>query len=76
MIAIYIDAGNDNNGNPKRGWIITDDDANFIDFVDEGYEGNSALASRGYGNISATQRIEVKPSVYRDARRQASRQHK
>jgi hypothetical protein len=30
-IAIHINAGNDRNGNPKRGWIIANSDGEFID---------------------------------------------
>ena len=71
MLAIYIDADNDRNGNPRRGWIITDSAGNFVAFIDEGYDGKSALANLGYGNISSTPRIEVKPSVYKDAYRQS-----
>jgi hypothetical protein len=70
-LAIYIDAGHSVSGNPKRGWIIADDDGAFINFVDEGYEGVSALASAGYGNLPRTSRIDVKPSTYRDAYRQS-----
>jgi hypothetical protein len=71
MLAIYIDAGHSTSGNPRRGWIIADDQGNFISFVDEGYEGRSALDRGGYRNLAATPRIEVKPSVYRDAYRQS-----
>ena len=67
MLAIYIDAGHDRNSNPKRGWIIADQDGAFTDFIDEGYEGKASLARGGYGNVPSTQRIEVAKSVYRDA---------
>jgi len=67
MLAIYIDAGRDRNGNPKRGWIIADQDGAFTDFIDEGYEGKSSLARGGYGNVPSTQKIEVAKSVYNDA---------
>jgi hypothetical protein len=71
MLAIYIDAGNNSNGNPRRGWIITNQDGEFTAFVDEGYEGKAALASSGYGNATSTPRLDVQPSVYRDAYRQS-----
>lgn len=70
MLAIYIDAGNDRNGNPKRGWIIAEDDGQFKDFVDEGYGGIGNLRAQ-YGNIASTQRIEVAKSVYRDVHHHA-----
>jgi hypothetical protein len=66
MLAIYIDAGNDRNGNPKRGWIITDRDGAFTGFVDEGY-GGIGILHQLYGQIPSTQRIEVTKSVYNDA---------
>jgi hypothetical protein len=71
-LAIYINAGNSTSGNPKRGWLIADDNGAFINFVDEGYEGVGALASAGYANLPRTPRIDVTPSTYRDACRQAS----
>lgn len=67
MLAIYIDAGRDRNGNAKRGWLITDQDGAFTDFIDEGSMGRAALTHGGYGNVPSTQRIEVAKSVYRDA---------
>ncbi len=70
MIAIYVNAGNDSNGNPRRGWIIADPSGNFVDFVDHGYEGTGALKPK-YPGIPRTPEIEVKPSVYRDLVRQS-----
>jgi hypothetical protein len=70
-IAIHINAGNDRNGNPKRGWIITDSDGYFIGFVDEGYGGTGSLQSSAYSFAKPTPTIEVVPSVYRDALKQA-----
>lgn len=40
--AVYVNAGNDTNGNPRRGWVIMDG-PNRRAFVDEGYEGKAAL---------------------------------
>ena len=70
MLAIYIDAGNDRNGNPKRGWIIADDDGGFKDFIDEGFGGIGNLR-QVYGQIASTQRIEVAKSVYKDVYKHA-----
>jgi hypothetical protein len=68
MLAIHIVTENDTNGNPRRGWFITDDNGDFVDFVDESYMGASALADAGYGDIVRTSaKIAVKPSVYRQA---------
>ena len=70
-IAIHINAGHDKNGNPCRGWIIADGDGQFIDFVDEGYAGTGSLRTSAFANAKPTPTIDVQPSVYRDAMRQA-----
>lgn len=38
----YCNAGNDVNGNPRRGWVVRDGDQ-VVNFVDEGYEGVEPL---------------------------------
>lgn len=40
----YIKAPNTTSGNPQRGWIHTDENGNFIKFIDEGYEGRGAIS--------------------------------
>jgi hypothetical protein len=70
-LAIKINAGNDRNGNPRRGWIIAADSGAFINFVDEGYAGVGALSDAGYINIPQTEPIDVLPGTYRDALRQS-----
>ena len=73
MLAIYIKTKHSPNGNPRRGWFISDDSGDLIDFVDEGYEGHAALIQAGYQGITQTQQaIEVVPSVYRDGIRQSA----
>ena len=70
-LAIKINAGNDRNGNPRRGWIIADDNGSFINFVDEGYSGVGALTVAGYANLPRTEAIDVTPSTYSSAYRQS-----
>ena len=71
-LAIKINAGNDRNGNPRRGWIIADDHGRFVDFVDEGYSGSGALRVSPYVNFPSTDAaIDVLPSTYKDALRQS-----
>ena len=68
MLAVHIASENDTNGNPRRGWFITDDHGDFVDFVDEGYMGNGALTEAGYPDfVQTSAKISVKPSVYREA---------
>lgn len=70
MLAIYIAAKNSPNGNPQRGWIITNEIGEFVDFVDEGYRGSSALTYAGY-SCPSTGRIEVERRVYHEFKRDA-----
>lgn len=70
-LAIKINAGNDRNGNPRRGWIIADDNGSFINFVDEGFSGTGALAAAGYADLPRTEAIDVIPATYRSAYRQS-----
>lgn len=46
LIALYLCATNDRNGNPRRGWAILRPDGRwttFLAYVDEGYSGRGAL---------------------------------
>lgn len=69
-LAIYIDAGHNRNGNPRRGWIIADDDGSFAAFVDEGYEGSAALRRAGLEHVPRTTTpLQVTPATYQRANR-------
>jgi hypothetical protein len=69
-VKFKVNAGNDTNGNPRRGWVILSSETGELrDFVDEGYEGTGALDRKGYGAAPGDLEIEVKPSVYREFRR-------
>jgi hypothetical protein len=51
LSAIKINAKNDANGNPRRGWVILNTAEGYtacVDFVDEGYEGSQAVVKAGY----------------------------
>lgn len=68
-IAVKVNAGHDTNGNPRRGWIILDGKTgNMLDFVDEGYHGDSAL-KRAYPEAVRSVQLLVTPGEYRDLRR-------
>ena len=64
MIAVFLDAGRDKNGNPRRGWLIVDVQGNSVDWVEYGYEGTGALR-RLYPVIPETERISVPLKEYR-----------
>jgi hypothetical protein len=40
---IKLDAGHDGSGNPRRCFVLFDEDSEVIDVIDEGYEGASAI---------------------------------
>jgi hypothetical protein len=42
LIALYLAAPNDTNGNPRRGWILLQA-GRILGWVDEGYQGEEAL---------------------------------
>jgi hypothetical protein len=51
LSAIKINAGNDTNGNPRRGWVILNTAEGYtavVDFCDEGYDGSAAVTNEGY----------------------------
>ncbi len=73
MIAIHINAGNNTNGNPRRGWIIADNDGQFVDFVDEGFQGTGALRVAGYNELPRTKTLKVTPATYQELRRESRR---
>jgi hypothetical protein len=41
--AVKLNAGDDINGNPRRGWLVYDRTGEFRGFVDEGYRGDRVL---------------------------------
>jgi len=45
MLAQRIKFPNDVNGNPRRGWFLVDDQHHHVGFVDEGYDGSTALVN-------------------------------
>lgn len=64
MIALHLRASNDTNGNPRRLFLILDNDGDAVDAVDEGYSGYGAIA-RNYPEIKIGATIEVTPAEYR-----------
>ena len=66
MIAIRLRAKNDTNGNPRRCYVVFDNQGNKIGACDEGYRGSDSLFTR-YPELK-TQNIEdfdVTPGEYR-----------
>jgi hypothetical protein len=59
---IYIGTTNDTNGNPRRGWIRTDNEGQALEWIEEGYEGRGAIA--GYSD-AVTMKITVAPAEFK-----------
>jgi hypothetical protein len=75
LSAIKINAKNDANGNPRRGWVVLRTEehgsggsgSEIVDFVVEGYEGTGALDRAGYPRrIANCPELLVVPGEYRE----------
>lgn len=66
---IKIEATNDVNGNPRRGWLVYEG-RDFIGFVDEEHAGNGAvlhaLRLNDLSQVNTLATVRVTPSEYRD----------
>ena len=71
--ATKINAGNDNNGNPRRGWLVYAPTGRYLGFADEGYNGTYALQrfaeSKGYAAANELATIPTTPGFYRECKR-------
>ncbi len=63
--AIKIEAGNDHNGNPRRGWLIYTPAGDYLGFVNEGYEGHAAL--KRIGNVVELGAVPTAARFYRSS---------
>lgn len=62
---VYLGAPNDGNGNPRRVYVVYDDQGLPLAALDEGYAGRSILRNSGYDNVPVSDRIDVTASEYR-----------
>jgi hypothetical protein len=46
MQLIYLRASNDSEGNPRRSWILLNDNGIAVDCFDEGYSGTAAVPAK------------------------------
>jgi hypothetical protein len=63
-----IKAPNTTTGNPQRGWIHTSAEGDFIEFIDEGYEGRGAIQqaiAQGAQELNAGHGIIVQSTEYK-----------
>ena len=61
---VGVDAGNDNNGNPRRGWFVYDKTGKYLGFIDHEYVGRAALRALG-NNIELSDGLGITVSTYR-----------
>lgn len=65
MIYLHLATKHDTNGNPRRLFLVLDEDGNPVDAIDEGYAGSRQVYEK-YPNIMDGPRIEVTISEYKD----------
>lgn len=74
-VRVIAASGHTRSGNPKRGWLIVDNEGFSVDFVDEGYEGK-AVFKRAYPDAIETSPLEISNQQYRDFMKFAAEQYK
>jgi hypothetical protein len=63
---IKVNAQNDVNGNPRRGWIHLSDEGRFLGFYDEGYDdGGDEVFELRWTNLEAYPAINITPKEYK-----------
>jgi len=67
VLAVKINAGNNSNGNPRRGWFVYDREGYFQGFVDDGYAGYGGLRKLFPNVIEVGTTIPTTPTAYREA---------
>lgn len=71
MTLVYVNAGNDRNGNPRRGWIHYTAHGTIVRFYNEGYDGRQAIPTRyiptRYRKFAdGSPALRITPGQYRD----------
>ena len=68
MEVIYVNAGNDASGNPRRGWLVILRGAHH-GFVDEGYSGRGAFDGGPFEHLKDSAwnapEVSITPGEYR-----------
>jgi hypothetical protein len=66
QMLIKVNAENDTNGNPRRGWIHLSGEGRFLGFYPEGYDdGGEAFRELRKGESEAYPSINITPKEYR-----------
>ena len=68
---IKVNAGNDTNGNPRRGWIHTDTNGVAIAFYDEGFDNGGDEFNKGLYRTEPTLNftLEIPFKQYRELKK-------
>jgi hypothetical protein len=61
---VRVQAKYDVNGNPRRGWIQFSPSGDFIQFIDEGYQGRGAIAHLVMEGEADTIALNIEPKEY------------
>ena len=67
----HLNAGNDNNGNPRRVFVVYSHAGNIIDAIDEGYSGTP----RWLRDLPQLPGFIIKPGEYRELLKLAKPSH-
>ncbi len=68
MIALHLDAGHDNNGNPRRCFVVFDNKGIIRAVIDEGYGGDRVVrtwAKSTRNTVHFAGKIVTTPAEYR-----------
>ena len=65
ILVIKLEATNDINGNPRRIFIIFDEESNIIETIDEGYSGDREL-NKKYPNLPSYCTFKTTIKEYRN----------
>ncbi len=64
ILFIHLRAQNDTNGNPRRVFVVFNEDGNIIEAIDEGYRGQAAVTKK-YPGLPNGGSFITTPAEYR-----------
>ena len=66
---LHLCAKNDSNGNPRRLFVLSNEDGRFIAVWDEGYKGSDAVPGEFRKDAYLAQRLDIPTAQYNKLRR-------
>jgi len=67
-LAIWLNAGNDSNGNPRRLYVAVDTQGEVLSIHDEGFSGSAAVTDH-YPGIAIVGQFHITPAQYRELKK-------